>query len=283
MAIVRVGGGAYRGRQLVFGGNKRAQGGSLSRFVGTSHHADRNAASLSANHPAVAEGRTLFPGTVVEADVAPRVLVSGRNSAKIGGDIRKGPWRGLAVYTLTLQERATCPAHCGLWRQCFGNAMPFARRHHEGPKLIHAIERDLTRLRIEHPVGIAVRLHVLGDFYSTEYVMQWAAWMNRFPRLRVWGYTAHRRDSEIGDLISQMNDHWPDRWMIRSSVDPGADLHHDQATTIWRQETVPYVAEGLICPMQQNRTACCSTCGLCWAPAMRATRIVFLGHGMKKR
>src|SRR4051812_35319630 len=32
-----------------------------------------------------------------------------RNSAKIGGEIRKRRWRGFPIYTLSLEERRTCP------------------------------------------------------------------------------------------------------------------------------------------------------------------------------
>lgn len=265
------------------GAAQRASGGRLSRFRGTSHHADREQASLDTTHPAVTEGRTLFPSRVFAADAVPRVLVSGHNSAKIGAFITKRPWRGLPIFTLTLQERAACPRGCTLWRECYGNAMPLARRHAAGAPLVAAIARDLRLLLARHTGAIAVRLHVLGDFYDAGYVLAWARWMNLFPRLRVWGYTARPAASDIGDLLVQMNEHWPHRWLIRFSVAPDARAGIEQVTTIWRQTADAQVLEGLVCPTQQDRTATCGTCGLCWSPAMRQTRIVFIGHGMRKR
>jgi hypothetical protein len=130
-------------------------------------------------------------------------LVSGHNSAKIGARIRKGPWRGFPIYTLTLEERATCPSTCTLWRECYGNAMPFARRHEHGPMLIDYLECEIAQKARMHPKGFAVRAHVLGDFWSEEYVREWHRWVAAVPQLHVWGYTAHKVDSEIGRATSR--------------------------------------------------------------------------------
>ena len=93
-------------------------------------------------------------------------LKSGENSAKIGGLIVKGRWRGFPVYTLTLEERATCPRTCHHWRSCFGNGTHLADRIAAGANLEWRLEREVALLDIDHPRGFVVRLHVLGDFYS---------------------------------------------------------------------------------------------------------------------
>jgi hypothetical protein len=166
-------------RTLFYGGNKRQDGSTRSRFVGTSAHASREAAALSADHLAVRRGRTLFPTTVISPEDAPRLLVGGHNSAKIGAKIEKGPWRGLHVYTLTLEERATCPTSCHLWRECYGNAMPLVRRHAADDTLIPTLDAELrNKARWHGARGFAVRLHVLGDFYSQVYLLAWLRWMN---------------------------------------------------------------------------------------------------------
>ena len=36
----------------------------------------------------------------------------GHNSAKVGGRAIRGRWKNLPIYTLTLEERATCPRSC---------------------------------------------------------------------------------------------------------------------------------------------------------------------------
>jgi hypothetical protein len=265
------------------GSNRRPPGGARSRFAGTSHHANRAEAALGALHPAVVEGRTLFPSTVVGALDAPRVLVSGRNNAKIGAVVEKGPWAGMPIFTLTLEERATCPRTCELWRECFGNAIHMARRHRHGPDLIVALDRELRMHAASNPRGFVVRLHVLGDFYATEYVGAWAQWMLELPALRVFGYTARLPNTEIGELIAAMNGCWPDRWAIRFSVAGGSPHLPQQVTTIWRQPDGPRQPEGLMCPQSLERTAACATCGLCWAPDLAPMRIVFVGHGMRRR
>jgi hypothetical protein len=83
------------------------------------------------DHPALTEGRTLYPSTVREPrrDAADQwALKSGENSAKIGGLILKGRWHGFPIYTLTLEERATRPRDCRHWRSCFGNGTHLADR-----------------------------------------------------------------------------------------------------------------------------------------------------------
>lgn len=265
-----------------YGSATRESGGGISRFVSVVPHADRKQAELRPSHPALTEGRSLFPSRVLPPGQANSVLVSGINSPKIGRRIMKGAWSGLPVFTLTLEERATCPRSCGLWSACYGNAMPAPQRHIHGAELEDAIEASLIRLMAKHRRGIAVRLHVLGDFYSPEYIRKWSAWMYRFPKLRVWGYTAHPASSRLGNMLDGLNALYPDRWVMRFSVDPMADFEDRQATTIWRQPESANVPEGMICPASAHKTAACGTCGLCWDPTVADKRIVFIGHGMNK-
>jgi hypothetical protein len=266
-----------------FGGNSRPSGGGRTRFVGTTHHADLESASLRGDHPAAVDGRTLFPTRVKEIAECDRVLINGRNNAKIGATIEKGPWAGMPVLTLTLEERATCPRTCHHWLSCYGNAMPMPRRHKHGPALVERLAQELGYYADQDRDGFAVRLHILGDFYSEEYVEAWANWMARFPMLHVWGYTARLPSTPIGRMIDAMNCYWPDRWAIRFSVPPDAPLEPMQVTTIWRQPATMTQPEGSVCPQQFNRTATCGTCGLCWNESMDQTRIVFVGHGMNRR
>jgi hypothetical protein len=259
-----------------------AEDAAISRFSIRHSHASKAEAGLRADHPALSEGRSIFVRSVVDADRAPRVLISGHNSPKIGKVVRKGPWRGFPVFTLTLEERATCPTDCELWAGCYGNAMPFARRHRPGPALLEALETELRGKARQHPGGFAVRLHVLGDFYSLDYVKAWLGWMDDLPALHVWGYTAHHYNSVIGRGLDAANYLWPERWNIRFSGSANASAER-AVTTIWRQPEAAVVLEGIVCPMQRQQTTACVTCGLCWAPAAASKRIVFVGHGMRKR
>jgi ParB-like nuclease domain len=248
------------------------------RFTGKPH-VDRDPATIKhigRDHPAIKAARTIFPSTVVSPAKSERLLISGANSVKLGKRVMKGPWEGFPIFQLSLEERATCSPDCHVYLECYGNAMPFARRHRNDSTLMPALWTELTLLQRDNPRGFVVRLHVLGDFFSPEYVTAWKRFLNEFPALHVFGYTAWPRSSVIGSAIGKLADSNWDRFAIRfSSAQPGPQ----GATTIWRKPEGSVVSEGQVCPAQTDATACCASCGLCWSPAARDKTIVFIGHG----
>ena len=267
--------------QDFYGGCHRDPGGYLTRFKGTAAHANRKDAALPATHPAIVNSTTLFQKSIIDPEKAPRLLVSGFNSAKLGRVVLKGPWRGMPIFHLTLVERETCPRTCQLWRECFGNGMPLARRHRYTPALVPTLDRELRAAAVKHAqTGFVVRLHNLGDFPDMAYALAWGRWMRDLPELHVFGYTEHPAESQIGWLVNLLGALHPDRWMMRFSVAADDNPQPMQATTIWRQPEGSNVPEGLICPAQTHKTAACATCGLCWSPGATGKRIVFIGHGM---
>lgn len=234
-------------------------GGPLHRIAKAK--GGRKIISLHPAHPALVEGHTIFPTTVVHPDVAPRLLVSGLNSRKIGGKVMKGRWAGMPIFTLTLEERATCPLSCLEWRTCYGNNMHFARRHIAGEALERRLRAELDALQAKHPRGFVVRLHVLGDFYSVDYVRLWAVALARLPALRIFGYTARPPETDIGAEVMRLTA--DDRVWIRFS---GIDAGGLGALTIDAAADSAHV----ICPAQRKKpdgsdvTDCCATCALCW-------------------
>jgi len=69
--------------------------------------------------PSVALGRSIFYRSRVKSpDERLHVLISGENNLKIGKRVSKGKWNGMPIYTLTLEERATCSSDCHHWRTC---------------------------------------------------------------------------------------------------------------------------------------------------------------------
>lgn len=228
---------------------------------------------LTALHPAVRSARTLFPSRVFAASEVGRVLISAHNSAKIGRTVAKGRLRGQPIYTLTLEERATCPRSCAVWASCYGNNMQAAARIVAGPALEAALWRELAALAREHPSGFLVRLHVLGDFYSEDYVAFWARALIAFPALTVFGFTAHRpTDGAIGSAVAALAAQDWGRFAIRHSgwyaprrasyvIPPGGEPN-------------PGV-NAIVCPAQRGLTNCCATCALCWQ-SERA--IAFMRH-----
>lgn len=216
---------------------------------------------LAGDAPAVRDARTHYRARVATPEPDDQVFKSGEHSRKIGKLVTKGRWAGMPIFTLTLEERATCPRDCSHWTTCFGNKMNWSTRWAAGPALERAIERGLAELSAAYPNGYVIRLHVLGDFYSTAYVDFWAAQLNRHRALRIFGYTA--RDPE-GDPIGRQLDaisraRW-DRFAIRFSNRWRGER---SALTLWRPGRVPASA-GIVCPAQTGRSECCGTCGLCW-------------------
>lgn len=209
-------------------------------------------------HPAARGGRSIFPSRVYDPDEVARVLKSGHQSRKIGAFVAKGPRRGWPIYTLTLEERATCPRNCREWARCYGNNMQAAERIVAGADLEAALERELRQLAADHPGGFMVRLHVLGDFYSAGYVDLWQQMLAELPALHVFGFTAHLPGSELGSTLHEMAVEWGERFAIRFS---GLDATHRGAITVGPGEPAP---RAILCPAQTGATDCCATCALCW-------------------
>lgn len=224
---------------------------------------------LADDHPAVVEARPLFMRSANEHKRhKARILVSGHNSRKIGKIVTKGALAGFPIYTLTLTERATCPRDCHAWNFCYGNRSPWALRWPAGPETEAKIERELIELQAKHPKGFLVRCHVLGDYYSVEYVNLWRQWLERFPALHVFGYTA--RHDEIGITVRDLAlENWT-RFAVRSSDARIADL--PAAIVIKRDAGA---GEAIICPAQTDATQGCSSCALCWSTKKT---IAFMEH-----
>jgi hypothetical protein len=271
---------------------KRGAHGTLSRFG----HYDVDPSkvrALSIDHPAVVDGHTLFPTTVVGTFGSPRFLISGMNSSKMGKTVMKGPWSGFPIYGLTLEERATCPRSCAVWSDCYGNAMHRARRNDAfDPDFIPALKAEvLTLVRevcspvlgkpdFKPPKGILIRLHVLGDFFSVPYVKAWAELLRHLPEVHVYGYTAYKPDDKrpayaaIGQAVLDLTREFPERFAIRWSGESGPM----GSIVVDKPVDDPNV---IMCPAQVHKTELCATCALCWSPAAADKTVAFLRHGMK--
>lgn len=252
------------------------------RRFGTREAAPEHVRSLPPDSAAIEKSRTVYPTTVVTADKTQRILVSGHNNRKIGATIEKGTWSGMPIFMVTLEERATCPRSCFVYRSCYGNNMHLARRHAHGPLFERRLELELKIAAIENPQGFVVRLHALGDFYSPAYVAFWRRMLDEIPELRVWGYSANdvastdANESDTARALQRLRWQYADRFALRwsrRSPTPGG------STVIDYVPEAPRVPEGLVCPAQMHATECCATCGLCWSPAARSETIVFIRHG----
>lgn len=237
-----------------------------------------DAMGLPSGSPAVLLARPHFTNKMKVAGSDGRnVLKSGHNNSKIGKRVVKGPWSGFPIFTLSLAERTTCPRSCVEWRTCYGNHMPWADRYLPGEELIAKLATELLILARKHPRGFVVRLHVLGDFYSMEYVDFWRCALRDLPALHIFGYTAHQPGSLIGNMLRQLRFFNGKRFSLRFSN--GEPKHAPISRTDYRD--LPLIKRDLsrddiLCPAQQGTSLCCATCALCWDAPKKT--IVFERH-----
>lgn len=220
----------------------------------------------------VEEGRTKFGKSVQPVGNMRTLLVSGHSNVKIGRDVRKGAFRGYFIYTLSLEERKTCPSSCHHWSDCYGNNMPFAKRiDHTDPDFLPRLEREIGELlAVRGRKGILVRLHALGDFYSVPYVEFWERMLKQHDRLAIYGYTARNPFDDIGLAVGALLRTFGKRAVIRFSDYNGAQL-----STVPIETVADRPSNAFICPEQTGQTLCCATCSACWATTKN---VAFLAH-----
>ena len=220
-------------------------------------------------------------------------VIKKSTNIKLGKKVTRGKLKGFPIYTVTLQERATCPISCKHYSTCYGNNMMFAIRYNADDELIATMESELHDLQAKYPNGFLVRLHVLGDFYSVSYVAQWAKWLGMFPALHVYGYTANQPDAidskerAIGEALLSLRLACGIRFAVRFSgsySDEFAALSQDDE----RSDALLADKKAFLCPTQISKETGklakkdeetlapdCGACGLCW---QASKPVVFLTH-----
>lgn len=227
-------------------------------------------------NPKIEAGRTLFLRSVKHPDTMKNLLVSGHSNVKIGRDARIGKLKGYWIYTLSLEERATCPRSCFHWQSCYGNNMPYAKRvDHTAPDFLPRLEAEIAalcnpRTKGSHRKGVIIRLHALGDFYSISYVQFWDRMLRKHTNLVIFGYTAWKWHSDIGATVAAVIDEHPGRFMIRFS---NGGMRTRSTVPIVRAEDCPPGA--FVCPEQTGQFDACGKCGACWATLKN---VAFIEH-----
>lgn len=208
---------------------------------------------------AITQGRTLHPQQRRCASTVHNVLKPARDNRKLGkGRWLKGPFKGMPLYSLTLEERATCDSSCPLREVCYGNNMPFAHRFSVNPQLFAALDAELSALARKHPDGFTLRLHTLGDFNSVAYVRYWYWWLGNQPALHIHGFT-HRKGA-IRRALDAVAQEFPDRFVIRQSDSEPSDARLVANLNDARFPT---------CPVETNKAKSCLACGLCPNPNVK--------------
>jgi hypothetical protein len=200
-----------------------------------------------------------------------KTLKKGSGNKKLGFVVSRTAWTGKRLYSLTLEERTTCPKSCHHWEDCYGNNMPFAHRFKtNGLSNIDIIlEREIETLLAKHKHGIVIRLHVLGDFYSVDYVNFWIEMLEKHPKLCIFGYTARSPEKLIGQAIAKMNE--SDRCVIRQSRN---FAYNENSSWSYAAEE-SFEGKSFDCPEQTGKLKDCASCGLCWTTSKT---VRFLSH-----
>lgn len=254
---------------------------TLSRFVkipGARHRQVRQPKLPGLEADYIRDGRTRYSKSVKPVSAMRNLLVSGHSNIKIGRDVRKGKFRGYWIYTLSLEERKTCPASCQHWQSCYGNNMPFAKRiDHLDPEFLPRLEKEISRICRQKPKGVLIRLHALGDFWSPGYIAFWWRMLDTHGNLAVFGYTAHKPGFRapgfagmMGECIQDMNAEFPGRCMIRWS-----NGGFPRMSTLSIKDENSKHDGAFICPEQSGKTQCCATCGACWSTTKN---VAFMEH-----
>ena len=112
---------------------------------------------LSKTEKAVMNGVSVYGNrvkSVADGMAKTETVIKKSTNVKLGKKVTKGKLAGFPIYTVTLQERATCPASCIHWHDCYGNNMMFAVRYNADADLIAAMESELHVLQEKHPAGV---------------------------------------------------------------------------------------------------------------------------------
>ena len=206
---------------------------------------------------AIENGRTIYTNNVYDSISHNGKLLKVSNNKKLGKvKIVKGRHKNKYIYSLSLEERKTCPTSCFHWKTCYGNNMPFAHRFMGNDALMKRLDDELNILSTKHKEGILIRLHVVGDFFSVNYVKFWKKMLSKYNGISIFGYTARTPFSEIGKEIAILRSLNWDRFSIRFS--------NSMEKISANSEDFANAKEGIICPEQLDKTKNCASCGLCW-------------------
>ena len=206
---------------------------------------------------AIDNGRTIYTNNVYDSISHNGRLLKVSSNKKLGKTkIVKGRHKGKYIYSLSLEERKTCPTSCFHWKTCYGNNMPFAHRFMGNDALMKRLDDELNILSTKHKEGILIRLHVVGDFFSVNYVKFWKKMLGKYSNISIFGYTARTPFSDIGKEIVILRSLEWDRFSVRFS--------NSFEKLSANSENLLGNKQGIICPEQLDKTKNCASCGLCW-------------------
>ena len=217
---------------------------------------------------------TIYKKNIHDLDEYKFKIIKDSKNVKLGKKVIKGMYNNYKLKTVTLIERKTCPADCVHWDDCYGNNMPFAHRiDHKDQNLLQ--KRIYNELLNSTNQLLLIRLHVLGDFFNVKYVKFWSIMLNTFKNIAIYGYTANNINSkielsrDIAKEIIKLN------YSKHSHIRFSNDLNNPFSANSY-DIVKPIKGKSILCPVQENKTANCGTCGLCWN--QKEQQIIFKTH-----
>jgi hypothetical protein len=217
---------------------------------------------------------TIYKKNIHDLDEYKFKIIKDSKNIKLGKKVIKGMYNNYKLKTVTLIERKTCPADCVHWDDCYGNNMPFAHRiDHKDQNLLQ--KRIYNELLNSTNQLLLIRLHVLGDFFNVKYVKFWSIMLNTFKNIAIYGYTANNINSkielsrDIAKEIIKLN------YSKHSHIRFSNDLNNPFSANSY-DIVKPVKGKSILCPVQENKTANCGTCGLCWN--QNSQSIIFKTH-----
>ena len=217
---------------------------------------------------------TIYKKSIYDLNNYDHDIVKNSTNIKLGKKVIKGMYNNYKLKTVTLTERKTCPSDCIHWKDCYGNNMPFAHRiDHKDQNLLQ--KRIYNELLNSTNKLLLIRLHVLGDFFNVKYVKFWSIMLNTFKNIAVYGYTANNINSkielsrDIAKEIIKLN------YSKHSHIRFSNDLTNNFSANSY-DVVKPVKGKSILCPVQENKTANCGTCGLCWN--QKTQSIIFKTH-----
>jgi hypothetical protein len=104
----------------------------------------------------------------------------------------------------------------------------------------------------------AFRLHVIGDFYSPEYIVKWIEIANSLQEVVFFGSTRSWRCEFLSKPLKEFRD--LENVFMKASIDISDDLNPFSCG--WRVWSVE--GKGIPCPHDSKIVEDCASCGLCW-------------------
>ncbi len=220
---------------------------------------------LKENHNALLNNTSVFVNsklTIRDVTHYPFKILKKSTNIKLGKVITKGKYKGMKMFTLTLIERETCTNECEHYTTCYGNNMHRTHRFEVNEAFMMRLESDIHNTALKYPQGFMVRLHVLGDFESVQYVEFWNRMLYTYPSLHIYGYSRNHITSKyehinaIGYKIIRVRTTHKERFAIRFS---------NKLDEEYSANSRDITDKGITCLAQVKTNVSCSDCTLCWS------------------